>query len=131
MRQAPKRKPHVLDLSSDEEDRFPKPAPSVTFNPEADVFIPAEAAGVVPEIERREQTPQEIHAEMLADEAADRLDDQVLGIGVGTRRLPERCPYRPAPAFTLTTQSDPVYLSEESDDDHVGRRSDASQLVVL
>jgi hypothetical protein len=67
---------------------------------------------------------------MLADEAADRIDDQVLGIGVGTRRLPERCPYRPAPAFTLTTQSDPVYLSEESDDDHVGRRSDASQLVV-
>jgi hypothetical protein len=50
MQQAPKRKPHVLDLSSDEEDRFPKPAPSVTFNPEADVFIPAEAAGVVPEI---------------------------------------------------------------------------------
>ena len=125
MQQAPKRKPHVLDSSSDEEDRFPKPAPTVGFNPEATVFIPAEAAGVVSEPERREQTPQEIHAEMLADEAADRIDDQVLGIGVGTRRLPERCPYRPAPAFIQANslQSDPIYLSDESDEDHVRRRS--------
>ena len=133
MLQAPKRKPHVLDSSSDEEDRFPKLALTVGFNPEATVFIPAEAAGVVSEPERREQTPQESHAEMLADEAADRIDNHFLGTGVGTRRLPERCPYKPAPAFIQVNppSNDPIYLSEESDEDHAGRRSDPSELVPV
>jgi len=131
MQQAPKQKRHVLDSSSDEEDRFPKPAPTVGFNPEATVFTPAEAAGVVSEPERSEQTAQEMHAEMLADEAADRIDDQVLGIGVGPRRRPERCPFRPAPAFIETTENDPVYQSEGSDEDHVGRRKSPSELVTV
>ena len=131
---APKPKKHVLDSSSEEEGSFPNPTAKVfnpAFNPGASVFTPADAAGVVPALseptaapeaaERPVQTAEEFRAQMLADEAADLADDAILGVGVGSRRQPQR---RPASFYDLpvaTTAEDPVYLSEESDDNHVGR----------